>query len=161
MIRVAAKQDAGNIIEKFFREYSVEPGQINGYLEEQGSSPLNQKVKLQSILLRPHISTAGLRQVLPALNEFLEGYEPEFITLAEVNMKYEGYIEREQERVDKMNRLESVRLSDTFDYQQLSSLSKEAREKLSQIKPRTVGQASRISGVSPADISVLLVHMGR
>ena len=161
MIRVAAKQDAANAIEKFFREYSVEPGQINSYLEEQGSSPLSQKVKLQGILLRPHVDTAGLRRVLPALDKFLEGYEPEFITLAEVNMKYEGYIEREQERVDKMNRLESVRLSDTFDYQQLGSLSKEAREKLSQIKPRTVGQASRISGVSPADISVLLVHMGR
>ena len=98
---------------------------------------------------------------LPALDEFLQGYEPEFIDLAEINMKYEGYIQREQERVEKMNRLEAVRLSDTFDYQQLSSLSKEAREKLSQIRPRTVGQASRISGVSPADISVLLVHMGR
>ena len=161
MVRVAAKEDAARAIEKFFREYSVEPGQVNGYLEEQGSTPLSQKVKLQGILLRPHIDTAGLRRALPALDEFLEGYEPEFINLAEINMKYEGYIEREQERVDKMNRLESVRLSDTFDYQQLSSLSKEAREKLSQIKPRTVGQASRISGVSPADISVLLVHMGR
>ena len=161
MVRVAAKQDAANAIEKFFREYSVEPGQINGYLEAQGSSSLTQKVKLLGILLRPHIDTAGLRQVLPALDEFLRGYETEFIDLAEINMKYEGYIEREQERVDKMNRLESVRLSDTFDYQGLSSLSKEAREKLSQIKPRTVGQASRISGVSPADISVLLVHMGR
>ncbi|MCB0580561.1 MAG: tRNA uridine-5-carboxymethylaminomethyl(34) synthesis enzyme MnmG, partial [Phaeodactylibacter sp.] len=161
MIRVAAKQDAAQAIEKFFEEYSVEPGQVNRYLEEQGTSPIPQKVKLQGILLRPQIGMAGLRSVLPALDEFLQGYEPEFIDLAEINMKYEGYIQREQERVEKMNRLEAVRLSDTFDYQQLSSLSKEAREKLSQIRPRTVGQASRISGVSPADISVLLVHMGR
>ncbi|MCO6487220.1 MAG: tRNA uridine-5-carboxymethylaminomethyl(34) synthesis enzyme MnmG [Phaeodactylibacter sp.] len=161
MIRVAAKEDAAQAIEKFFEEYSVEPGQVNRYLEEQGTSPIPQKVKLQGILLRPQIDMAGLRSVLPALDEFLDGYEPEFIDLAEINMKYEGYIQREQERVEKMNRLESVRLSDTFDYQQLSSLSKEAREKLSQIRPRTVGQASRISGVSPADISVLLVHMGR
>ena len=161
MIRVAAKEDAARAIEKFFKEYSVEPGQVNRYLEEQGTSPISQKVKLLGILLRPQIDTAGLRSALPALDEFLQGYEPEFIDLAEINMKYEGYIDREQERVDKMNRLESVRLSDTFDYQQLSSLSKEAREKLSQIRPRTVGQASRISGVSPADISVLLVHMGR
>ncbi|MCO6475176.1 MAG: tRNA uridine-5-carboxymethylaminomethyl(34) synthesis enzyme MnmG [Phaeodactylibacter sp.] len=161
MIRVAAKQDAAHAIEKFFQEYSVEPGQVNRYLEEQGTSPINQKVKLQGILLRPQISMAGLREALPALDEFLQGYEQEFVGLAEINMKYDGYIQREQERVEKMNRLESVRLSDTFDYRQLTSLSKEAREKLSQIRPRTVGQASRISGVSPADISVLLVHMGR
>lgn len=161
MIRVAAKQDAAHAIEKFFQEYSVEPGQVNRYLEEQGTSPINQKVKLQGILLRPQISMAGLREALPALDEFLRGYEQEFVGLAEINMKYDGYIQREQERVEKMNRLESVRLSDTFDYRQLTSLSKEAREKLSQIRPRTVGQASRISGVSPADISVLLVHMGR
>ncbi|MCB0584232.1 MAG: tRNA uridine-5-carboxymethylaminomethyl(34) synthesis enzyme MnmG [Phaeodactylibacter sp.] len=161
MIRVSAKQEAASAIEKFFQEYSVEPGQANRYLEEQGTSPINQKVKLQGILLRPQIDMAGLRQVIPALDEFLRGYEQEFVDLAEINMKYDGYIQREQERVEKMNRLESVRLSDTFDYQQLSSLSKEAREKLSRIRPRTVGQASRISGVSPADISVLLVHMGR
>jgi tRNA uridine 5-carboxymethylaminomethyl modification enzyme len=107
------------------------------------------------------VDIAGLRTVLPALDEFLGNYEPEFIETAETDMKYEGYIERERERADKMNRLENVRLFDNLDYEQLTSLSKEAREKLSQIRPETVGQASRISGVSPADISVLLVHMGR
>ena len=161
MERVRRKEEAARAIEKFLRDYSVEPEQVNRYLEAQGSAAINQKVKLHGILLRPHIDIPALRQVLPALDNFLQPYEPEFVELAEINMKYEGYIEREQERADKMIRLESVRLSDSFDYHQLQSLSKEARDKLSKIKPGTIGQASRISGVSPADISVLLVHMGR
>jgi tRNA uridine 5-carboxymethylaminomethyl modification enzyme len=98
---------------------------------------------------------------LPELNNFLSQYSNEFVDLAEINMKYEGYIQKEQEMVDKMNRLEEVRLHDNFNYHQLVSLSSEAREKLSRLKPRTIGQASRISGISPSDISVLLVHMGR
>jgi tRNA uridine 5-carboxymethylaminomethyl modification enzyme len=91
----------------------------------------------------------------------LQPYDQEFIDLAEINMKYAGYIKKEQEMVDKMNRLESVKLREDLDYETLSSLSKEARQKLNQLKPMTIGQASRISGVSPADISVLLVHVGR
>lgn len=161
MQRVTAKTEAAQHIEKVLRELSVEPGQVNGLLEEKSSSPINQKVKLHSILLRPQISMADLRRVIPQVAELLSGYEPEFVDLAETNMKYEGYIRREQEMVDKMNRLEEVHLHEDFNYQQLASLSKEAREKLSRMKPRTIGQASRISGVSPADISVLLVHVGR
>jgi tRNA uridine 5-carboxymethylaminomethyl modification enzyme len=161
MQRVLAKEEAAEAIDKFVRKLSVEPGQLNRYLEQIGSQPLKQKVKLHSVLLRPHVNLEGLREVLPSLQNFLEGYEQEFVDLAEVNMKYEGYIEREQERVDKMNRLERVPLHDSLDYHELKSLSAEAREKLSSLRPRTVGQASRISGVSPADISVLLVHIGR
>ncbi len=161
MQRVLAKQEAGEAISKFVRKLSVEPGSVNRYLDRIGSQPLSQKVKLHSLLLRPHVDIASLRKVVPALDEFLGNYESEFIDTAEIDMKYEGYIERERERADKMNRLEDVRLFDHLDYEQLTSLSKEAREKLSQIRPETVGQASRISGVSPADISVLLVHMGR
>lgn len=161
MQRVLAKQEAGEAISKFVRKLSVEPGAVNRYLDRIGSQPLSQKVKLHSLLLRPHVDMAALREVVPALDEFLGNYESEFIDTAEIDMKYEGYIERERERADKMNRLEDVRLFDHLDYGQLTSLSKEAREKLSQIRPATVGQASRISGVSPADISVLLVHMGR
>ncbi|MCB0571394.1 MAG: tRNA uridine-5-carboxymethylaminomethyl(34) synthesis enzyme MnmG [Phaeodactylibacter sp.] len=161
MERVRQKEEAARAIEKFFREYSVEPEQVNRYLEEQGTAPISQKVKLHGILLRPQIDVPALRRLAPEVDDFLQPYEAGFVELAEINMKYEGYIEREREQVNKMNRLESVRLSDSFDYQQLQSLSKEARDKLSRIKPRTIGQASRISGVSPADISVLLVHMGR
>ncbi|PHN04015.1 tRNA uridine-5-carboxymethylaminomethyl(34) synthesis enzyme MnmG [Flavilitoribacter nigricans] len=161
MQRVEAKNDAAEHIEKVLRDLSVEPGQVNGLLEEKGSSPINQKVKLHGILLRPQISMEDLRTAIPQVAELLSGYEQEFVDLAETNMKYEGYIRREQEMVDKMNRLEEVHLHEDFNYQQLASLSKEAREKLSRMKPRTIGQASRISGVSPADISVLLVHVGR
>lgn len=161
MQRVSAKQEAAEHIEKVLRDLSVEPGEINGLLDEKGSSPINQKVKLHSILLRPQIKMEELRRCLPQVADLLQGYEKEFVDLAETNMKYEGYIRREQEMVEKMNRLEEVHLHEDFNYQQLASLSKEAREKLSRMKPRTIGQASRISGVSPADISVLLVHVGR
>jgi tRNA uridine 5-carboxymethylaminomethyl modification enzyme len=91
----------------------------------------------------------------------LQQFLPESIEMAEINMKYAGYIKKEQELVDKMKRLEDVKLYDTFDYQSISALSNEAREKLTLLKPMSIGQASRISGVSPSDISVLLVHLGR
>lgn len=161
MERVREKENATQQIEQHFRQLSVEPEQLNQFLESKDSAPLRQKVKLHSVLIRPHIKMADLREILPTLDEYLKQFEPEFISLAEINMKYEGYIVKEKEMVEKMNRLEEVRLHENFDYQQLVSLSAEAREKLGRIKPRTIGQASRISGVSPSDISVLLVHMGR
>ena len=111
--------------------------------------------------MRPNVGISGIRQYLPNLDAFLQQYTPEVISLAETSMKYEGYIRKEEEMVEKMTRLEEVLLKDDLNYHGLVSLSAEAREKLTEIKPRTIGQASRISGVSPADISVLLVHMGR
>ena len=102
-----------------------------------------------------------LRNAVPWLDEALNKFDKEFVDLAGINMKYEGYIQKEQDMVDKMNRLEEVKISESMDYSQLVSLSGEAREKLAKLKPHTIGQASRISGVSPADISVLLVHLGR
>jgi tRNA uridine 5-carboxymethylaminomethyl modification enzyme len=102
-----------------------------------------------------------LRQVLPELDAFCSNYDDFALMDAEIRMKYDGYIRKEQEMVDKMNRLEEVHILENFDFHQLTSISKEAREKLSRIKPRTIGQASRISGVTPADVSVLLVHLGR
>ena len=161
MERVRAKEAAARAIEDFVRNYSVAPDQLNGFLEQAGSAPLKQKVKLHSVLLRPQVDMAALRQVLPQLNAFADQYEQAFVDLAEINMKYEGYIRREREMVDKMIRLESVLLRDDLDYESLKSLSTEARDKLTRLRPRTIGQASRISGVSPSDISVLLVHMGR
>ncbi|MBK8655105.1 MAG: tRNA uridine-5-carboxymethylaminomethyl(34) synthesis enzyme MnmG [Haliscomenobacter sp.] len=161
MDRVRQKEAAAASIRGFLESYSVEPGQINGVLEAFGSAPSRQKVKLDSILVRPNIALQSLREALPELQAFLQDFPAEYTDLAEINMKYEGYIRKEQEMVGKMNRLEEVRLRDDFDYSKVSSLSKEAREKLSRMRPRTIGQASRISGVSPADISVLLVFMGR
>ncbi|MEZ5030382.1 MAG: tRNA uridine-5-carboxymethylaminomethyl(34) synthesis enzyme MnmG [Saprospiraceae bacterium] len=161
LARVREKIDSGSAIEKFVRELSVEPDQVNGFLATLDSAPITQKGKLHNILLRPHVSLSDLAVILPDLSAFLAPYDRELQEYAEITMKYEGYIQREQEMVDKMNRLEDMRLTDAFDYHQLTGLSLEAREKLSRQRPRTIGQASRISGVSPADISVLLIHAGR
>lgn len=161
MERVMAKVEAGKSIEKFLSNFSVTPDQLNGLLTDIGSAPLKQQVKLKGVLLRPHVNLDKLRPHVPELDALLGQYTEEQIRTAEIEMKYEGYIRKEQELVDKMNRLEEVRLGDEVDYEALKSLSSEAREKLARLKPRTIGQASRISGVSPSDISVLLVHMGR
>ena len=161
MERVMTKVQAGKDIEKFLRNLSVTPEQLNGFLADIGSAPLKQQVKLKGVLLRPHVNLEKLRPYVSELDNFLGQYNEEQIQTAEIEMKYEGYIRKEQELVDKMNRLEEVKLGDGVDYESLKSLSSEAREKLARLKPRTIGQASRISGVSPSDISVLLVHMGR
>lgn len=161
MEKVRNKEAAAQAIERFLEDYSIAPEQINQYLESKESSATRQKVKLATILLRPNIGLDELRTVVPDLDQFLQGHNQENIELAEINMKYEGYIRKEQDLVDKMNRLEEVKLWETLDYHTLPSLSKEAREKLTRMRPRTIGQASRISGITPSDISVLLVHMGR
>lgn len=159
--RVNEKIDEVKGIDKYVRNTSVTPDQLNSYLERQGSNPLSQQVKLHSVLMRPNISLVDMRKELPELDAALDKYTAEVVNLAEVGLKYEGYIRKEQEMVDKMNRLEEVIIKSSFDYDKLQSLSAEAREKLNKIQPRTIGQASRISGVSPSDVSVLLVHMGR
>lgn len=161
MEKVREKAAAAVAIEKMIRDYSVDPSELNDYLDGIESAPLRQKVKLHGVLIRPNVALAELRLRLPELDQRLAAYPQEYVDLAEINMRYEGYIGREQEMVEKMNRLEEVKLYDSFDYHQVTSLSAEAREKLSRLRPRTIGQASRISGVSPADISVLLVHLGR
>lgn len=146
-------------------QYSVSPEQLNAYLESKGSMPLRQKVKLDSVLSRPNVfleEMMGLDTIAADLAEGLERplYKDE-TELAETLIKYEGYIQREREMAEKMQRLEYVKLDSAFDYHGLPSLSMEAREKLSRIRPENLGQASRISGVSPADISVLLIKLGR
>ncbi|MEO5905421.1 MAG: FAD-dependent oxidoreductase, partial [Saprospiraceae bacterium] len=161
MIRVRAKEEGIQKINRLLTDMSADPDQINPYLESIGSSQITQKAKLSLLLSRPHIGVSDIVRYLPDLDVALKDFDEETISLAEVDIKYKGYIEREQEMVDKMNRLESLTLHDTLDYTKISSLSAESREKLSRLKPRTLGQASRISGVSPSDISVLLVHMGR
>ena len=159
--RVNEKNEEVKAIDKYVRSTSVKPDQINAYLSKQGSKALNQQVKLHSVLMRPNISLEDMREYIPELNSELTKYTNEVVNLAEVGLKYEGYIRKEQEMVEKMNRLEEVIIKSSFDYDKLQSLSAEAREKLNKIQPRTIGQASRISGVSPSDVSVLLVHMGR
>jgi tRNA uridine 5-carboxymethylaminomethyl modification enzyme len=161
MEAVQKKRAGAAEIEKHLAEASVSPDEINGFLESIGSQPADQKQKLINILRRPHVEISDLRKVLPVLDQYLNAYDKDLIDLAVIDIKYEGYIAKEQEMVDKMNRLEEMKLHDSLDYHKIHSLSSEAREKLARMRPRTLGQASRISGVSPADISVLLVHVGR
>jgi tRNA uridine 5-carboxymethylaminomethyl modification enzyme len=149
------------LINELLEQLSVEPEEINPYLISIDSSPLTQKVKLKQILLRPNVSISQLRLYLPYFDSFISTIPKEIVEYAETGIKYEGYIEREKEMAHKMNRLEKIKINPQFDYSRLKSLSFEAREKLSKTKPNTIGQASRISGVSPSDISVLLIHMGR
>lgn len=161
VVKVEEKEAGMKEIEKMLSKTSVSPDQLNGYLTKEGSAALKQTVKLRSVLLRPGIHLEGLRQILPDLHEFLGRHEKSFIESAEINLKYEGYLNKEREMVEKMNRLEELILKNDLNYKEITALSAEAREKLNEIRPRTLGQASRISGVSPSDISVLLVHIGR
>ena len=161
MDRVAHKEDACTQIDRFLKNESADPELMNNYLLLQGSSPLSQKVKLVQVLSRPHVNLKGMRDYSSELNVFLNKFDEEIIQLAEINIKYEGYIKRETDMAKKLGRLESVALLPSLKYEGIKSLSIEAREKLTKVKPSTIGQASRISGVSPSDISVLLVHIGR
>ena len=145
----------------FFREYSVSPEEINPKLIELGTEPIRQKMKLINIIGRPQVQMQDLVDVLTSVQDKVAGMRPETIEQAEIVMKYQGYIEKEQDMVDKINKLEHISLRADFDYGQIKSLSAEARQKLALVKPRTLGQASRISGVTPADVSILMVHMGR
>ncbi len=159
--RVREKKEALQSIREFFTGYGAEPGEINTVLTEAGTAGLSQKIKLAQILMRPQVSISTIRKGVRAADEFLSKFDKEFIESAEIEMKYEAYIQKEMELVQKMGKLEDIRIQPDYDYTKLKSLSIEARQKLTKIKPTSLGQASRISGVSPADVSVLLVHMGR
>ncbi|MEQ8625021.1 MAG: tRNA uridine-5-carboxymethylaminomethyl(34) synthesis enzyme MnmG [Vicingaceae bacterium] len=159
--KVQDKQKETETILKKLQESSIDPDEVNEYLEGSGTSPIKQKVKLSSILSRPQVSMESILHN-QSFDQFgLTKYSKDCLEQAEIKIKYDGYIVREKEMADKLNRLEEVRIKDNFDYSKLNSISSEAREKLNKIKPETIGQASRISGVSPSDISVLLIHMGR
>ncbi|MEN8156420.1 MAG: tRNA uridine-5-carboxymethylaminomethyl(34) synthesis enzyme MnmG [Bacteroidota bacterium] len=146
------------------KTYSVAPGQINNLLSEAGTSPLKQKMKLIDVARRPQVSLAALVEIIQEMELIFKDCGDrgeEILESAEIVIKYEGYIERERQMADKIKRLERISLDENFDYKKLKSISTEARQKLSKVKPKSIGQASRISGVSPSDISVLLIYMGR
>ena len=162
--RLIYKRGKKNEIIKFVKKYSTNPDEINRLLEKRKTSTINQKTKLYNILLRPQINISDLVNYVKELKFLVENYKEdarEIIELAETEIKYEGYIKREKEQAIKLRRLESIKISEGIDYNKLKSISTEGRQKLSKIKPETIGQALRISGVSPADINVLLIHMGR
>lgn len=147
----------------FVRQLSVTPADLEEYLKSIESTPLTQGRKLYDIILRNKITLNGLAEYLPELADFIfeNGCSQEVIEEAEIQIKYHGYIERERHIADKMTRLENIRIRPDFNYSELTSLSIESRQKLTRIRPSTIGQASRIPGVSPADINVLLVYFGR
>ncbi|WP_290540257.1 tRNA uridine-5-carboxymethylaminomethyl(34) synthesis enzyme MnmG [Alistipes sp.] len=147
----------------FAREQSIKPAEINDYLKSINSEPLAQGRKLYDILMRNNVTFDSLQKVLPKLQKFISENEitPEALEEAEIQIKYKGYIEREKFIADKLRRLENIRIPDNFDFHSMQALTIEARQKLSRIRPETIGQASRIPGVSPADVNVLLVKFGR
>ena len=162
MDRVIEKQEKTDLFVQFLKETSLRPEEINGVLEEKGTAIISQPMKIIRIASRPQISFDDLK-VLPKLTQFIldNNIDFEIEEQAEIHIKYAGYIAKEKNNADKLNRLENVKIPDGFDYEKLKSVSIEAKQKLNKIRPTTIAQASRISGVSPSDVSILLVYMGR
>lgn len=161
MERVREKTVAIDRLISFFNRVSLGPDQINPVLEGLNSAPVHQKTRMAALLSRPHIHVRDVGNMHPDIRSYTDTFDAEFIEEAEITIKYAGYVEKEKELAAKMQRLESIVLNDSIDYLTLRSLSSEAREKLHAIRPKTLGQASRISGISPSDISVLMVYIGR
>ncbi len=162
--RVDKKIQGTNGLKKAFRNIGITPEEANPLLLSKESAEIVQQVKLSSLITRPHIGISDLLEVsVEGKRESVVfgSSHPDVISQAEIQMKYEGYIEREEELAKKMNRMDDLAIPDSLNYNEMVSVSFEAREKLSKIKPVTVGQASRISGVSPSDIAVILIHLGR
>lgn len=155
------KEQSGALV-GFYKSQSVKPEEANPVLRGKNSSPIKQSDKVFKIYSRPNISIDDIRQ-FSSVEEYIteNNLNQEVIQQAEVQVKYAGYIAKEKNNADKLTRLEHVKIPEGFDFSQIKSMSLEAREKLKDIMPKTVAQASRISGVSPNDISVLLVYMGR
>ncbi len=158
------KQEGEAALTEMLRTTSVKAKDINAYLNKMGYGELQQTCKLIDIVARPNVTISGMAEVLPELKEKIEllgARKEEIVESTEINIKYKGYIEREKLAADKLRRLDNIRLPKDFDYNGVQSLSTEARQKLGRIQPATIGEASRIPGVSPNDVSVLLVLMGR
>jgi len=161
MQKVQKKKEAVESIKTILKELSVEPEEADVLLVEKNSSALNQKQKATQLLLRPMIDLHSMINSLPTVKNALVGFNEEEIEQAEIQIKYDVYIEKEKEIVKRMSQLEDLIIPDSFDYGKISSLSTEAQQKFKKIRPRTLGQASRISGVNPSDVQILMVFMGR
>src|SRR5476651_1935265 len=161
LAKVDKKIKNSDEIVAFTKSKSIDPASVNNLLENLGTSALNQNTKLFNLISRPQVGFTELRKADEALDNLLSGFDKETIEQAEIKIKYESYFEKELDIVGRMKKMEDKEINPEFDYHHLVSLSKEAREKLMKIKPRTLGQASRISGVTPSDISVLMVHISK
>jgi tRNA uridine 5-carboxymethylaminomethyl modification enzyme len=164
LARVQRKQGLTDALSRALKAESVEPEAANQVIVPRGTSPLKQKVKLFDVLLRPQLNLADLLPLSATVQTLIGTFDDlrdEVVEQVEINCKYDGYLAKEREMAEKLNRLEDVPLDLGTDYHRLTSLSIEARQKLDKVRPTTLGQASRISGVSPADLSVLMVYLGR
>ncbi len=162
--RVENKKEQTQLLKSKLREIGVTPTEANAMLEQKESAPITQQVKAASLITRPHITLDDLVEISEPIRTVVDAVkanDPLAVEQAEILLKYEGYIEREEEQAQKLLRLEDLKIPQELDFRKIKSLSIEAKEKLSSIQPATIGQASRVSGVSPSDISVLLIHLGR
>jgi tRNA uridine 5-carboxymethylaminomethyl modification enzyme len=159
--QVQEKQATVKRVRDIMAAFPLAPAQVDDFLRGLGSSPLSESVRAQKLLLRPGIGLNDMIRAVPELGEAIGPVDPLVLEQAEIQVKYEVYIEKEKEIVQKMAALEDLLLPESFNYEKISALSTEARQKLMKIKPRTLGQASRISGVNPSDVQILMVYMGR
>jgi len=158
---VNAKTAGIERVKAILNEVSIEPAVVNAYLDSVGDAPLFEKAKAAKVLLRPSVSLHELVRAVPALQERVGTADKLLLEQVEIQLKYDIYIDKERELVKKLESLEALHIPETFDYGKLTAISTEARQKLSKIRPRTLGQASRISGVNPSDVQILMVYMGR
>ncbi|MDP4760998.1 MAG: tRNA uridine-5-carboxymethylaminomethyl(34) synthesis enzyme MnmG [Crocinitomicaceae bacterium] len=164
LLKVQHKVNQTNWLKKELRKIGITPEQANPLLTQKESTPITQQVKITSLLTRPHINLQDLLLVCPEAKiaaDTAAEEDADVLIQTEVQLKYEGYIEREEEQANKLARLEDLMIPEKLSYDDIKSISLEAKEKLKKIKPRTIGQAARVSGVSPSDVSVLLIHLGR
>ncbi|HSB91957.1 MAG TPA: FAD-dependent oxidoreductase, partial [Flavitalea sp.] len=159
--KMVTKKEAVERIKKILAEISIDPTEAQPLLEKQQSAPLNQKQKVLNVLLRPNIDLPTIMEYVPSVQQALGTIDRVTLEQAEIQIKYDVYIEKEKELVKKMSQLEELQIPESFNYDRISSLSNEAMQKFKKIKPRTLGQASRISGVNPSDVQILMVYMGR
>lgn len=161
MDAVIAKRKGVAEVKNILKEFNIEPDEVNGYFNDIASAPLTEKQRAAKIVLRPNVTLEDLSKAVPRLAEALAAIPAQTREQAEIQIKYERYIEKEQEIIDRMSQLENLVIPDSFDYDRVAALSNEALQKFKRIKPRTLGQASRISGVNPSDVQILMVYMGR
>lgn len=161
MDKVLKKRKEVDEIKTTLSQLPIDPSETNSYFEQTGSAIISEKQKADKILLRPNVSLTDLMLHIPKANIVLSKYAPESIEQAEIQIKYQVYIDKEKDLVARMRQLEDLEIPEQFDYQRIVALGAEAREKLIRVKPRTLGQASRISGINPSDVQILMVYMGR
>lgn len=161
MEKVINKKKEVEEIKELFKTVALDPAEVNPTLQSLGSADIVEKQKIEKIILRPNLSIEDLQKDIEKVEMALENFQKESIEQAEIQTKYQVYIDKEKDLVDRMRQMEELAIPDSFDYKKIQALSTEAREKLNKIRPQTLGQASRISGINPSDVQILMVYMGR